>query len=84
MSKPKTFKLFYFTVDNGDGSASPRFFRTKKGRDALAQEEEENGQAFCDADGELEFFFNEAGEIIGADTIGELAKFDWFKSQIGD
>lgn len=58
-------KLFYYVCSGGDGSAFPRFFSTKEKRDAWAaiEEEREDSDAFCDADGEITLDISETGAV---------------------
>jgi len=52
-------------VDNGDGSASPVFYRTRKEAEAsAAREMEEYGEALCDNIEELEIEVDDDGFVI--------------------
>lgn len=54
--------MFYYIVNNGDGSASPRFFPNESERDDfMKKEEEEWGQCFTDAYGKKDFLVYEDG-----------------------
>lgn len=64
-------KLYYYVVSGGDGSAYPKFFTTQEKRDAYMEIEEESDdfEGFCEADGEIEFLVGPGG-VITEETIG--------------
>lgn len=62
----KVFTLYTYIKNNGDGSASVKYFRSKESRDKLQETEEDKGEAFCEADGELKFMILDDGTIVDA------------------
>lgn len=74
MSNITKFKLYTYIVNCGDGSAAVKYFRSKESRDAFAESEEESGEAFCESEGELEFFIDELGQVRSSDELE-----DWYK-----
>lgn len=80
----KTFTLFYVVVSNGDGSASPKFFRSKESQQKRLEAEEASGEGLCDAAGELEFFIDDNGEIQSADILTDFGKKHPEYTQIRD
>jgi len=66
MADPTLHTLFYYVVNNGDGSASPKFFTTKEARDVYMKAEEDWGEAFCESDGQLDFAIEDDGSFADA------------------
>lgn len=62
----KKYTLYTYVRNNGDGSPSIKYFRSKESRDKLMEEEEDGGEAFCEADGELNFYILDDGTIVDA------------------
>jgi len=58
--------LYYYVVNNGDGSASPRFFTTAAKRDAYrdAEERSEYFEGFCESTGHIEFTVKKDGKLV--------------------
>ena len=62
-----TVSVFYYLESNGDGSASPRFYRTQEARDAAVEKmENDDGNGFSEScEGSLSFEVDpKTGEIV--------------------
>lgn len=68
----KTYTLYTYIRSNGDGSASVKYFRSKESRDAFMEQEEERGEAFCEADGEISFNILDDGTIVDANHVKDF------------
>ena len=72
----KTFKLFTYIEDMGDGSGTVRYFRTEAGLNAYIDKlhEDEDYCGYCDATGILEFSILEDGTIVDSNYQDEFYK----------
>lgn len=68
---PLEVLLNYCVIDNGDGSASPAFFKTPAGAEQRA-EYEQGYSSLTDCEGQVKLGFNLRGQLVyGNDYVGQ-------------